>query len=575
MASRKEHYYRGELNQEYLKKLDEEAILTIRERSIASSLMYPGLLLAIVFATSIQRRYPKEILIFGAIVVLIASARVAIAASWSRFQPSRQKLWRRLFKAGFHLAALTWGIFAALTIVYFELGWVSFFVLLVTVAIASAKVPILAPNFNLLRTHLIYIFIPSLAANVLFVGGLKGSALAVFFGAFFVLLYVQGRLQSWEYWAAIRDSARLQAMIDALPGTLSWVTSELRYLGVNKQLSETWHLSNEEFPGKKIGFADPHTEMLDFANRLFGGEPDQYSRELNLRHGYYYVVGQKYNKGTEAVIIGLDITDYKKTVLELEAQRLQGKYTARLASLGEISNSLADELDSSLVSANNDIKDVKAKLREKEPRVAEALEKIDRVDDLVARIERLMLVFHRFAFNDSREAMRKVYVKDLIDDLASLCSERFRQNGVQLQVGDFLPDLELECQETQLLEVLLNLLNNAFDAVQAMQPSAWVRIEAQEAGDAVAIAVTDSGSGIPPEVAARMFDPLFTTKPAGKSTGVGLKVSREIVERHGGTITLDASSRNTRFVVRLPAKAGGVRTSVGGKIDQGEVGTAF
>lgn len=561
MASRKEHYYKGELNQEYLRKLDEEAILTIRERSIASSLMYPGLLLAIVFATSIQRRYPKEILIFGVIVILIASARAAIAASWSRFQPGRQKLWQALFKAGFHLAALTWGVFAALTITYFELGWVSFFVLLVTVAIASAKVPILAPNFGLLRTHLLYIFLPSLVANLLFVGGLRGSALAVFFGAFFVLLYVQGRLQNSEYWDAIRNSARLHAMIDALPGTLSWVTSELRYLGVNRKLAETWHLANEDFPGKKIGFADPHTEMLDFANHLFGHEADRYSRELNLRHGYYYVVGQKYNKSTEAVIIGLDITDYKKTVLELEAQRLQGKYTARLASLGEISNSLADELDSSLVTANNDIKDVKAKLREKEPRIGEALEKIERVDDLVARIERLMLVFHRFAFNDSREATRKIYVKDLIDALALLCSERFRQNGVQLQVGDFMPDLAVECQETQMLEVLLNLLNNAFDAVQAMQPSAWVRIEVQDAGDTVVIAVTDSGSGIPPEISAKMFDPLFTTKPAGKSTGVGLKVSREIVERHGGTLALDASSRNTRFVLRVPATAASGATS--------------
>lgn len=112
-----------------------------------------------------------------------------------------------------------------------------------------------------------------------------------------------------------------------------------------------------------------------------------------------------------------------------------------------------------------------------------------------------------------------------------------------------------------MLEVLLNLLNNAFDAVQAMQPSAWVRIEVQDAGDTVVIAVTDSGSGIPPEISAKMFDPLFTTKPAGKSTGVGLKVSREIVERHGGTLALDASSRNTRFVLRVPATAASGATS--------------
>ena len=106
----------------------------------------------------------------------------------------------------------------------------------------------------------------------------------------------------------------------------------------------------------------------------------------------------------------------------------------------------------------------------------------------------------------------------------------------------------------QICQILVNLLNNALDVVSE-QPSGagrWVRLEVAAVTGAVTIAVTDSGGGIPAAVAAKIFDPFFTTKPVGKGTGLGLSISASIAKDHGGTLTLDQTGSNTRFVLTLP-----------------------
>jgi len=96
----------------------------------------------------------------------------------------------------------------------------------------------------------------------------------------------------------------------------------------------------------------------------------------------------------------------------------------------------------------------------------------------------------------------------------------------------------------------MNLLSNAHDAVDRT-PNPWVRISVEDQDDDVQIAVTDSGRGIPPEIASRIMEPFFTTKEIGKGTGLGLSVSKGIAEAHGGRLVHDAGAVETRFVLTL------------------------
>jgi PAS domain S-box-containing protein len=124
-------------------------------------------------------------------------------------------------------------------------------------------------------------------------------------------------------------------------------------------------------------------------------------------------------------------------------------------------------------------------------------------------------------------------------------------------VADVETELEaipaVRCDASELNHVLLNLVVNAAHAIAPGGRRGRIRVTTRQAGDQVAIAVTDDGCGMSPDVAERVFDPFFTTKDVGSGTGQGLTVARSIVERHGGTIELETGQdTGTTFRVTLP-----------------------
>jgi two-component system NtrC family sensor kinase len=120
-----------------------------------------------------------------------------------------------------------------------------------------------------------------------------------------------------------------------------------------------------------------------------------------------------------------------------------------------------------------------------------------------------------------------------------------------------------------LTRVLLNLFGNGFYAAAKrlretsngpFKPT--LKVTTRELGDAVEICIRDNGTGIPPEIKDKLFQPFFTTKPTGEGTGLGLSISYDIVtQQHGGTITVDSEvGEFTEFTIRLP------RWTVGGAV---------
>ena len=116
-----------------------------------------------------------------------------------------------------------------------------------------------------------------------------------------------------------------------------------------------------------------------------------------------------------------------------------------------------------------------------------------------------------------------------------------------LRLGE-LP--RIPCAPSQINQVLLNLLNNA---AQAIEGFGQILVKTWADDSAVFISVQDSGRGMPADVLARIFDPFFTTKPVGQGTGLGLSISYKIIQEHGGQIRVASQpGRGTRFLIRLP-----------------------
>ena len=138
----------------------------------------------------------------------------------------------------------------------------------------------------------------------------------------------------------------------------------------------------------------------------------------------------------------------------------------------------------------------------------------------------------------------------IVEGLAELVRPSLVGRGITLEVdvATALPPIEVD--RAQLEQALLNLVTNALDA---MPDGGRLTLAAQRDADSVALVVTDTGAGIPPDDLARVFDPLFTTKPPGKGTGLGLPILREIVEAQRGSVRLTSrSGEGTTAVVRLP-----------------------
>ncbi|MES2855733.1 MAG: ATP-binding protein, partial [Bdellovibrionota bacterium] len=235
----------------------------------------------------------------------------------------------------------------------------------------------------------------------------------------------------------------------------------------------------------------------------------------------------------------------------LELQRASAIQNSRLAALGEMASGIAHEINNPLaiIAAHSNILLMKIEKDGKvEPeKLVVSLKKIEEVSFRIARIIKGLRNFARLSEGEPDEIKP---IDAIVGDTLEICRERFKNNEIDLIVA-VEPGLSIKCQSVQISQVLLNLLNNAFDAA-VVTSNPWVKIEAFRSGVKVKIAIVDSGLGIPENIVDRIAEPFFTTKPVGQGTGLGLSISKGIVEQHGGTFSVDRSATNTRIVVELP-----------------------
>ena len=181
------------------------------------------------------------------------------------------------------------------------------------------------------------------------------------------------------------------------------------------------------------------------------------------------------------------------------------------------------------------------------------LEKIERQTFRAAKIVNGLLNLSRPGTADGERTL--VDVNAVIADVLSLLEHQFEVGSVKIRrelSPDARPVLGIE---HQLQQVFLNLFLNARDA---MPSGGWLTVTSTRMEGAHVVAeVADTGSGIPPEQLARIYDPFFTTKSIGRGTGLGLSITYGIVHEHDGTIRCDSAvGQGTRFTLTLPIAAG-------------------
>ena len=226
-------------------------------------------------------------------------------------------------------------------------------------------------------------------------------------------------------------------------------------------------------------------------------------------------------------------------------------HSSKMAALGEMAGGMAHEINNPLAIISALSSQLSELISDPTVEDAELRDIAQEIESTTLRIARIVSGLRSFSREGAQDPFVLTPLRRLVDDTLVLCARRMVYAEISLQVEDVDPGLYVECRPTQLSQVLLNLLNNSYDAVSGLAER-WIRLECRAQGDRIEIAVSDSGGGIPDAVVQRMFEPFFTTKAVGQGTGLGLSISAGLVEIHRGRLTYDASAPHTRFVLTLP-----------------------
>ena len=229
----------------------------------------------------------------------------------------------------------------------------------------------------------------------------------------------------------------------------------------------------------------------------------------------------------------------------------------RLASLGELAGSIAHEINNPLAIIAESAGWFRSRLGRHDDVPdqvqADAELALEKIEKAVDRARRISQNFLRFARSPDAN-VRDVSLVDLAAEVVELTGKRAYHRAVSVDVRPD-PDvpLRLSTDPYQLRQVLLNLVTNA---IQAVPKGGKVSLGLGGNDREVSISVEDNGPGIPEEFIERVFEPFFTTKPEGQGTGLGLAVSRGIVERLGGRIEIDSTpGEGCTFRVVIPRSA--------------------
>ncbi len=232
--------------------------------------------------------------------------------------------------------------------------------------------------------------------------------------------------------------------------------------------------------------------------------------------------------------------------------------TGRLASIGELAAGIAHEINNPVAIMVQEAGWISDLLEDSE---ASSIKDFDEISRAVGQIqtqgERCKEITYKllsFA-RKTDPTVREVVLNEMVTEVMSLIGQKTRYANVQIEtrLSPMLPTLKASSSELQ--QVLLNLVNNAVDAIG--NSGGTVTVTTRQEDDQVILEVVDTGDGIPEANLARIFDPFFTTKPVGQGTGLGLSICYGIVEKMGGTITVESRmGQGSTFTVYLPIDAG-------------------
>lgn len=301
-------------------------------------------------------------------------------------------------------------------------------------------------------------------------------------------------------------------------------------------------------------------ELRDFAkNEILKTmiQTGHWSGETNFQHfvtkekipvhdNHFTVLDPKSGALLGHATITRDMSKEKNLQKNVELEKTKMLQASKLATLGEMAAGIAHEI-------NNPLSVIEAsvgllKRGNLDPGYVRKIDMISRSVDRISRIVKGLRKFSRGSEGINKSAFSS---KSLIEDCFALLAGKAMSCRVQL-IDTSEKETKIYADEVQVEQIVVNLINNSIDANSKVE-NAWVKTWTESELGYLKIVVQDSGDGIDEATVEKLFNPFFTTKPAGSGTGLGLSIAKGIANDHDGDLYYEKIGGHTAFVLKIPA----------------------
>ena len=348
------------------------------------------------------------------------------------------------------------------------------------------------------------------------------------------------------------EEAFRRRLVDNFPDLILVFDSDGKYKFVSPRVRELLGYEPEDFEGRSL-IADSTPSALDLQrmfHEIVAGKQSFESAEYTAQHrdGTWRILrataGPVFDADSSTAGVVMSVRD----VTESKAMEQQLIQNERLAAMGQMIDGFAHELNNPLTAILGALELLETSTNDT-PTVRK-YELVKQQARRAAEVVQNLLFFSR----PPAPGKAPLNVSELVQRSLALHEHSLRLSGVSI---DFLPDLSLPSvvgDPHQLMQVFLNLIINAEQAIREVRPRGTLRVRLGRKSQRVWISFQDDGPGIPPEQLDKIFDPFYTTKRPGRGTGLGLSVAVAILKKYDGNIDVAAApGGGTVFTVHLPA----------------------
>lgn len=354
----------------------------------------------------------------------------------------------------------------------------------------------------------------------------------------------------WEQ-SLIISEQQLKSMIQSLPTPVAMFDKELKYLAFSARWLDEWQNFGRAKEGQTVR-ADFLPDWIRTMDRALNGETLSKDEDLvNFGEGAQFWLRWAIQPWKNAngeiggvIVMAENISNRKEAEMRLTQ-------ASKLSALGEMAGGIAHEINNplSIIKGYIDLLRRHSSRHSLSPELL--LQYINKMDQTVSRISRIVNGMRRFARESSMDEKVKYSLNKIVEETLDICQERINNNGTAVDVEYLKSDAEIMCRPVEISQVILNLINNSYQATSSY-PHPWIKIKMEELPDIYRVQITDCGEKISPAIRQKLFQPFFTTKDIGVGTGLGLSISRGIVEEHHGKLYYQDEAPNTTFVIELP-----------------------